>query len=514
MNDTDPKYNSTEINEEVDLDLLKEKLSDRWWRLNNLYYIKDKKGKKILFKPNIPQTEIYNELWFFTIIPKARQLGITTFFAILYLDQVLFSRNKSAGIIAHRQEDMKKIFRNKIRFAWDNLHPWIKETIGEPNTDSAYELVFPNGSNIFVSMSTRSASIQFLHISEFGYICQRFPEKAEEIVTGAMNSVEQGGIVSIESTAAGREGYFYDFAMKAHKLQQEGRELTQMDFKLFFFPWWIEPGYTMEANFAIPREMESYFDLLKSKHGITLTDGQKRWYVKKKELNMEKMFSEYPSTLDEAFSLSVEGSYYAKEMNKVYLEKRIQILPYDPTLPVDTWWDLGMNDENAILITQTKGPQIRFIDCYTNSGEGLAHYYGVLKDKKDQYGYRFGSHNFPHDINVQELGTGITRYETLYNLGMRNMRVAPKAAIQDGIDKVRTLFPRFWFDEYKCQKLHEALFNYRRDYDAKLGVWKDKPRHDASSHFADAVRVLAMLWKEYLPLSDSELAQSEQAFFG
>ena len=164
---------------------------------------------------------------------------------------MLFSENKTAGIIAHRQEDMKKIFRNKIKFAWDNLHPWLKAKIGEPNTDSANEMSFQNGSVIFVSMTTRSGTIQFLHISEFGYICQKFPDKAEEIVTGAINSVEKGQMVSIESTAAGQEGYFYNFCMDAERLRKEGRQLTPFDFKIFFFPWYVDPTYSLEAHFTI-----------------------------------------------------------------------------------------------------------------------------------------------------------------------------------------------------------------------------------------------------------------------
>src|SRR3990167_11332987 len=128
-------------------------MGNRWWRLNNLYYIKDEDGKKVLFKPEDRpiQKMLFDMFWYFLIVPKARQLGITTYFAVLYLDAVLFSENKTAGIIAHRQEDMKKIFRNKVKFAWDNLHPWLKSKIGEPNTDNANELVFPNGSSISVS---------------------------------------------------------------------------------------------------------------------------------------------------------------------------------------------------------------------------------------------------------------------------------------------------------------------------------------------------------------------------
>lgn len=498
---------------DISLDELQAKLSDRKWRLNNLYYVKDEKGNKVLFKMNEVQEHLHDNLWFFNIVPKARQLGITTFFALLYFDQILFSENKTAGIIAHRAEDMKKIFRNKIKFAWDNLHPWLKAKIGNPNTDSANELVFPNGSTIFVSMTTRSGTVQFLHISEFGYICQRFPEKAEEIVTGAINSVHAGNMVSIESTAAGREGYFYDFCMTAERARKEGRELTELDFKIFFFPWWVDKRYSMpEADFAMPQEMLNYFKDLKTKHGIELSPGQMRWYTKKWALNRDKMKAEYPSTLEEAFAVSVEGAYYAKEMSRVYSQNRITNLPVDPNIPVDTWWDLGMNDLNVIIFVQTIGPIIRVIDLYYNHGEGLAHYVKVLEDKK----YRYGKHVLPHDVEVREMQSGVTRKYTLMALGMTNIIVAPKLGIQDGIDKVRGIFHRFYFDEQRTTRLYEALGNYRKEWDPKMGVFKDSPRHDENSHMADAVRTGAVVWREDLPYVNSEGQSSagDQAFFG
>lgn len=489
--------------------------ADRWWRLNNLYYIKDKYGKKVLFKPNQIQKEIHDNLWYFTIVPKARQLGVTTFFAILYFDQVLFSKNKTAGIVAHRQEDMKKIFRNKIKYAWDNMHPWVREYIGEPNTDNANELSWTddegNTSTIFVSMSTRSGTINYLHISEFAYVCQRFPEKAEEIVTGAINSVEQGQFVSIESTTAGREGYFFDFVQAAEKNRKEQRELTELDFKIFFFPWYIEPNYSLpNANFLIQKTHEDYFALLKTKHGVTLTDGQKRWWIKKWELNQDRMNSEYPSTLDEAFAVTAEGAYYANQMNRVYISRRIRQQPYNPLLPVDTYWDLGINDSMVVLFVQSDGPAINFIDSYANTGEGLEHYLGVLKDKK----YRYGGHYFPWDVEITDVGSGLTRKETLQKLGLSDIHVAPKIGVLEGIDKVRILFNRFYFDEANTEKLYNALANYRKDWDAKLGVWKNSPRHDANSHYADAVRVLGATWQEQTQYSEEQEKENEQTFFG
>lgn len=492
------------------------KLSDRKWRLNNLYYVKDEDGNKVKFEMRPIQEFLHDNLWFFNIIPKARQLGMTTFFAILYFDQVLFNENKTAVIIAHKQEDMKKIFQNKIRFAWDNLHPWLKETIGDPDTNSANELRFPNGSSISVSTSSRSGTVNYLHISEFGYICQKYPDKAQEIVTGAINSVhpKEGAVnmVSIESTAAGREGYFYDFCMEADKLRKEGKDLTTMDWKLFFFPWYMDDKYFLDETFIIDAEFQKYFRGLKDRHNIDLTDGQKRWYIKKKKFNRENMMAEYPSTLDEAFSVSIEGAYYSNQMSRVYEQGRIQNVPVVENVPVDVWFDLGMNDFTVMVFSQTVGATIRFVDLYYNHGEGLEHYVKVLEDRK----YRYGKFVLPHDVEVRDLSTGVSRKQKLYSLGLTNITVAPKTSIQDGIEKVRSNFSRFLFDETKTKKLYEALSNYRKEFDDKLGVFKDSPRHDENSHFCDPIRIGCLVWREPYNLGVEGISSedADQSFFG
>ena len=479
---------------DITLPDLKSKLADRKWRVNNLYYIKDENGNKVLFKMNPVQEYLFDNMWFFNIIPKARQLGITTFFTIVYFDQILFKSNKTATIIAHTEKDMKKIFRDKIKFAWDNLHPWIKKYIGDPDTNTANELSFPNGSIISVALSSRGGTVQFLHISEFGKICAKYPEKAREIVTGAINSVHAGNMCSIESTSEGREGYFYEFCMSAEKRRKEGVELTPTDYKIFFFPWWIDSRYVLDASFAISREHQDYFKVLETKKKIKLSDAQKRWYIKKIEQNLDDIYREYPSTLDEAFKASIEGAYYSNEMSTVYLQNRIKAIPVVDDILVDTWWDLGMNDLNIIIFTQTDGPQIKIVDVYSNRGYGLSHYVDVLKNK----GYRYGQHILPHDIEVRDLSVdGLSRKMVLYNLGMTGIRVAPKPhSINDGIEKVRGLFSRFYFDEVRTKPLYEALANYRKEFDPKLGTFKNYHRKDDNTHWADAMRVGCSLWVE------------------
>lgn len=467
---------------------LQQNLKDYKWRVSNLYYVKDKAGNKVLFKPNFAQKLLLDNMWFFSIILKARQLGITTFFCIVFLDQVLWNANKTAGIIAHKDRDAKKIFKDKIKFAWDNLPPDLQAQLGPPNTDSAGELSFPNGSSIFVSTSTRGGTIQYLHISEFGYICAHYPQKAEEIVTGSINSVEQGQVVTIESTAEGRSGYFYEFCEEAQKLEHVDRELSPMEFRFFFFPWWKNPAYAMAGSPVITTEFKEYFQMLAAKHGIVLTKEQKNWYMAKKALNGDKMYAEYPSIPEEAFHASIQGAYYATEMMKVHETGRIIRLPYDSALPVDTWWDLGMNDKNVCIFTQQVGNEIRFIDYYENSGEGLAHYVKMLQDR----GYVYGKHTFPHDINVKELGTGQSRYKTLLDLNLRNIRTVERTkSVVDDIEAVRKLFSRFYFDEEKTKKLTTALEAYRKQWNDKTGEFMNSPLHDQHSHACDAMRTLA-----------------------
>jgi hypothetical protein len=138
-------------------------LGNRKWRLQNLYHVKNEQGNKELFTLRPVQEFLLDNLWFYSIIPKSRQLGITTFFAILYLDAILFSENKEAVIIVHKLEDQKKIFHNKIKFAWNHMHPWVRRYIGEPETNNAYELRFPNGGIISATMSNRGSTAQFVH---------------------------------------------------------------------------------------------------------------------------------------------------------------------------------------------------------------------------------------------------------------------------------------------------------------------------------------------------------------
>ena len=199
----------------------------------------------------------------------------------------------------------------------------------------------------------------------------------------------------------------------------------------------------------------------------------------------------YEQEFECSFEAAIQGAFYAKEMKETTEDGRITRVPYDRAASVITAWDLGIGDSTAIWFAQFVGQEIRIIDYYENSGVGLDHYAKVLLDKE----YHYEQHILPHDVQVKELGTGKSRLETLDALGIRNIEIAPKLAVEDGIQAARSMIPRCWFDESKCTRGIEALRQYRRDYDERLKTWRGRPLHDWTSHGADAFRYLAVGYK-------------------
>ena len=453
------------------------------WRLENYYHIVNKQGRDQLFKLNWAQKMLYRDVWYCNIILKARQLGISTYICLFFLDKCLFNDNISSGVIAHTREDAEFLFK-RIKYAYDKLPPNIKAE-RPAKTDSARELTFSNGSSIRVGTSMRGSTLQFLHISEFGKICAKFPDKANEIITGSLNTIAPGQYVFIESTAEGREGYFYDLCKEAQNNLKSGKDLSKMDFKFHFYPWWGEPTYRLGSQVVMTQESLDYFESLKAR-GIKLDAEQMYWYAARKVTQGENMLREYPTTPDEAWESAVDGAYYSQQMSQARLEGRIGFVPYDDSLPVHTAWDLGYNDSTAIWFAQVYGKEVRLIDYVEGSGESLAHWLGVVRSKP----YVYEKHIAPHDIMVHEYTTGMTRQASARKMGV-NLVPAAKVDIISGIDQVRSLLARCWFDEKKCLTGIRALENYKKQWNDRLGCWHKDPLHDQNSHGSDAARTLA-----------------------
>jgi hypothetical protein len=192
--------------------------------------------------------------------------------------------------------------------------------------------------------------------------------------------------------------------------------------------------------------------------------------------------------------LEIPGAIYRDQLEKARIEGRIGRVAHDPVLPVHTFWDLGVGDSTCIWFVQQVRDEVRVIDYYEASGEGLPHYAQVLQAR----GYTYGRHWAPHDIQVRELGSGRSRVEVAASLGIR-FDVTPNIGIDDGIHALRMLFGRLWFDAERCKVGIEALANYRWEYNEKMGEFKPRPVHDWSSHAADAARYMAVALREELP---------------
>lgn len=466
-------------------------LADRAWRLSNLYWIKDKEGKRIRFAPNWAQQRAYGHLAHNNLELKVRQLGITTGYCMLWLDTCLFNRDVSAGVIAHTKEDAKVIFRDKIKFAYDNLPPELRAAVPTVK-ETESEMIFANGSSLRVGLTFRSGTVQILHVTEYGYICAHYPRRAQEIRTGAFEAVPRGGIKVIESTARGRAGHFYELCRQAQQRRADA-SLLHGDWRFSFLPWWEHPEYSVEEPAFVFTEAElRYFHDTEARIGRALTRGQRCWYARKWRDQGDDVRSEYPSTPEEAFQQSTEGAYYGPLLLEAYRAGRVCEVPWDRSLQVETWWDLGVDDSTAIWFLQRQGLQLRVVDYYENSGEGLAHYRGVLEQRARQHGIVYSRHVGPHDLRVRELGNDAkSRLQAAAELGIR-FDIAPQLKVADGIEAVRRLLPQCWFDESRTAEGRKALEHYRKEWDAVRGCWKDQPLHDWSSHAADAFRTGAV----------------------
>jgi hypothetical protein len=489
---------------------LAKNLSDPMWRLCNLYKIitKTKTGEigadgsqredslVVQFRPNRAQRRFLRRLWSRNIILKARQLGFTTLICIAWLDHALFNPNSRCGIVAQDRETAEGIFTDKVKFAYDNLPDELRMAMPLKKCTSTELRFAHNDSMIRVATSVRGSTIHRLHISEFGKICAKYPDKAAEVMTGSIPAVPlDGGIIVIESTAEGRDGEFYSMTQSALAQHHAKKVLNARDYRMHFYAWWDAPEYRMNPSGVIMTDKDhEYFDSLEAKIGVKIELEQRAWYVATRDSDFkskpERMWQEYPSTPDEAFQKSTEGTYFVQELMLARKQGRITTVPWEKSIPVNTFWDIGLNDEMTIWFHQRIGTQNRFIRYYENSGETFSHYVSYMQS----FGYVWGRHYLPHDGDTKRLGTvqNWTPKQMLESLGLRNIEIVERIdRVQSGIQMVRNVFGSCWFDETECKQGIIHLENYRKEWDSRLAVWKDEPRHDKASNGADSFRQFA-----------------------
>lgn len=479
------------------IEVKQDQFLDPRWRLSNLYKITDKSGNAVPFKPNDSQLKFLDDIHDLNIILKARQLGFTTLCCLIYLDAGIFRPNTRAGVIAHKMDDSKVIFRDKVKFPYDNLDEGLKAIV-HTKQDSADTLTLANNSSIRVSTSMRSGTLQYLHVSEFGKICSQFPDKAREIVTGALNTVQAGQFVVIESTAEGQDGKFYQMVQTARAKLASGAELSSLDYKFHFFPWFEDREYVLTTGLPpIPDVDREYFDKLETELSIKVSREQRAWYIKKAETQGGDMRREYPSTPDEAFEQALEGAYFSKELLVAAKQRRIGGFPFVPNAPVNSFWDLGRNDNNTIWLHQYVDGFHRFIGYYENSGEYIAHYISWLREWARDRNAVFGDHYLPHDGDRQSIWLPEGTMKVMEDLKFRPRIVRRPESKIEAITIARGKFSQCVFDETGCSVGLKRLRAYRKEWDDLRAVWKDRPLHDEASHSADGFMTFTS--SDYMP---------------
>ena len=276
----------------------------------------------------------------------------------------------------------------------------------------------------------------------------------------------------------------------------------------------IRPALSDRMGFAIfigtPKGRNNFYEMYE------MAKSNPEWYTKvfrasetglipQNELEaLQKEMGEdaYNQELECSFDAAVKGTYYGTQMSEAQSSGRIINVPYDPALGVITAWDLGIGDSTAIWFAQRAFREVRLIDYVELEGKGIPEIVKFLKEKP----YVYTTHLLPHDAAARELGTGKSRQEVLRNLGIV-ADVLPRMKVDDGIQAARNLLPLCWFDQTKTHRGLECLREYRREWDDKLNMFRNKPLHNQYSHGADAFRQLAVGIDKERPLHQPERAQ-------
>jgi hypothetical protein len=480
---------------------MKKNLADPYWRLNNLYWIIDEHSNKVKFKMRYAQGEFWRFMWYWNQLLKSRQHGFSTLIDLIGLDLCLWNDNIEAGIIAHRLTDAQHIFETKIKFPYQHLPKLILDRIPATKCDAG-TLRLSNNSCIRVGTSMRSATLHFLHVSEHGKICAKFPQKAEELKTGTMPALHEGSYYFNESTAEGGAGDFYDGCIQAMadtaRSKAEDIKLNKMQCRFHFFAWHDDPKNATEpVGIRISDELHVYFKMLKTDHDIELTDNQQAWYALKRDGAQGLGFlmkREHPSFPAEAFEQSVEGAIFGVELTKAMSEGRVGFLPYDHTQPVYTFWDLGIGHPTCILFVQFVGAAVRIIDYHEESNRGITYHCKVVRDKE----YDYEKHYLPHDAAKRNSITATPLTDTVEELlGVGKVEKVDRTKSKaDSIQAGKQVFPYVFIEKTKCARLLKCLGFYRFEWNGDKSKYDDKPVDDWAADGADAFQGLGMVWLE------------------
>ena len=336
-------------------------------------------------------------------------------------------------------------FKQAKSIAWDYMKQFTAKIPATKFNETELRVDLPNGSRITLLGAENSDGLRGIYLD--GCVIDEYAniegKLFSEIIRPALS--DRKGYCVFIGTPAGMNNNFYDLFQHANGADD----------------WFNYKAKASDTKIVDPEELEKAREVM----------GEKK-YLQEFECD---------------WIANIEGAIYGDEIAKLDDNKQLSRVPYDPTLPVSTSWDLGVADHSSIIFFQQKGTAIQIIDYHEERGHGLPHYIQLLNEKP----YVYKDHYAPHDIEVQEFGNGKTRREIAYQLGVR-FKVVPKLPVEEGIHAVTMLLNRCWLDTDHCKSLIDALRHYHRKYIDKNRMFRSKPVHDWSSHACDAMRYLAV----------------------
>ena len=273
------------------------------------------------------------------------------------------------------------------------------------------------------------------------------------------------------------------------RLKEDEVDLTKMDYKFHFYPWWGAREYALDERVIVDKNYRDYFEQLEAEEGITLKPRQQYWYIKKSEEQGEAMKPEYPSTPGEAFERLLQGAIFAQQIRKARDEQRITQLPLTRGTPVNTFWDLGYNDINAIWFHQRVGPWDHFIDYYEDRLVDITHYIDVLHEMSRTKGYQWGTVYLPHDGASHHISAVAgTAADILRRAGFKVRVVDRPIKKVPSIEATRKRFASCRFDKENCDQGLQRLENYQWVWDEQGETYRKTPKHNFASNGADALQ--------------------------
>lgn len=395
----------------------------------------------IPYKPRPGQLDLHNLDKRFMLTVCHRRWGKT-----VYEINKLLKACMTSSMEAPRYAYIAPYLKQAKVIAWDYLKHYSRPIPGISINESELRVDYPNGGRIRLFGADNPDALRGIYLD--GVVLDEYaqipPNLFEEVIFPALT--DRRGWLDVVGTPKGRNHF--------NKLYEDKQS---------------DPSWAV--------------NIIKASDSGVFTD-EELAEIKAAYTDMDLYEQEYECS----WTAAVKGAYYADIINQIRDKGQVLSIPVEPAIPVNTFWDLGINDTTAIWFHQRVGMENRFIDYYECAGEGLEHYVRILRGKD----YLYGDHYLPHDVEIRELTSGKSRKESLETMGIKPLHVVPRiTAINEGIDMTRRVLPTCYFDVDRCDLGLRALENYRKDWDEKNQTFRSRPLHDWSSNGADALRQFA-----------------------